>query len=120
MQAQNVIIGTAILWGLKALFVNPLSAFLLKRKLEEPAYAHLQSTEPTEDKRETLKGLATKYYILADLFVLGAAGFVGGLMGYYFIGVSFEAKSWPGMIAFIAASFLGLGFRTSNGPIPRF
>lgn len=116
---QNIIIGTAILWGLNALFVIPISNFFLRRKLEEPSYARLQGTELTEHDQATLNGLATKYYILADLLVLGTAGFIGGLLGYYFIGISFETKGWPGMIAFVAASFIGLGFRT-NGALPQF
>jgi len=40
--------------------------------------------------------------------VLGTVGLIGGLLGYWFLGLSFEAKGWPGMIAFIGASFLGV------------
>lgn len=110
---MNIIIGTAILWGLTALFVVPLADYWLKRTLQEPAYAHLRGTELAERDQATSKSLATKYYILADVLVLGVAGFIGGLLGYWFFGISFETKGWPGMVAFIAASFLGLGLRTN-------
>lgn len=110
---MNIIVGTAILWSLTALFVGPLADYWLKRTLQGPAYAHLQGTDLTERDQATLQGLATKYYILADVLVLGTAGCIGGLLGYRFFGISFEAKGWPGMIAFIAASFLGVGLRTN-------
>ena len=105
---MNIIIGTAILWGLSALVVVPLARFWLGRKLEEPAYARLQGSELSESDQSTVNRMATQYYIMADVLVLGTAGLIGGLLGYWFIGLSFEAKGWPGMIAFIGASFLGL------------
>ena len=105
---MNIIIGTAILWGLSALLVVPLARFWLGRKLEEPAYARLQGAELSESDQSTVNSLATRYYIMADVLVLGTAGLIGGLLGYWFIGLSFETKGWPGMIAFIGASFLGV------------
>jgi hypothetical protein len=32
-------------------------------------------------------------------------------MGYFFIGVSFEKKGWPGMIAFILMSLIGFSIK---------
>jgi hypothetical protein len=119
MQMRNVLIATAILWGLNALLIVPISSLLLKRRLVADGLGHLLSGELTTHDQERLKGLGTKYYIITDLTVLGTAGFIGGLLGYYFIGVAFAAKGWPGMIAFIAASFVGLGFST-NGAFPHF
>jgi len=118
----NIIIATAILWGVTALFVVPLANYWLKRKLEEPGYAHLGGTDLGDQDQAALKGLATKYYILADLLVLSVAGLIGGLMGYWFLGISLKAEGWPGMIAFIAASFLGVGLRSSlvPGAVPQF
>jgi len=34
------------------------------------------------------------------------------VLGYWFIGISLKAQGWPGMIAFIGASFLGVGMRS--------
>jgi hypothetical protein len=39
---------------------------------------------------------------------MSIAGFLLGLItGYYFIGISLRTRDWPGMLAFIAASFIG-------------
>jgi hypothetical protein len=47
-------------------------------------------------------------YILADVIVMGAGGFLLGLLtGYFFIGISWRARDWPGMIVFIIASLVG-------------
>lgn len=108
---MNIIIGTALLWFLSAVLVRPLANYWLKRKLQEPAYLHLQAAELSGQGQAKLNGLATQYYILADVLVLGVAGFIGGLLGYWFLAFSFEAKVWPGIIAFILSSFIGLGLR---------
>jgi zinc transporter ZupT len=68
---------------------------------------------PVESQRRWQR-VATGYYILWDVLVLGVAGFVGGLLGFWFLGISLEAKGWPGMLAFVGASFLGLSL--SQGP----
>lgn len=40
--------------------------------------------------------------------VMGFGGLLLGLAtGYYFIGISLKIKDWPGMLTFIAASFVG-------------
>jgi hypothetical protein len=106
----NIFIATIILWVISALFVVPLANYFVARKLQEPAFAHLSGDELDASQAEELKRLATKYYILADVFVLGIAGVIGGLLGYRFIGISLEARGWPGIVAFIAASFVGSSF----------
>lgn len=71
--------------------------------------------EPTEEeisesekKKNEIDLVPTGYFIVADVLVLGIAGFLIGLIsGYYFIGISTKAKHWPGMIAFIVASMIG-------------
>ena len=62
-------------------------------------------------QQEELNSLTTKYYILADVIVLGIAGMIGGLIGYQFIGISFQAKGWPGILAFMATSLIGSSLR---------
>jgi hypothetical protein len=110
MSFLSILIATGILWGLTALVVMPLTGYLVGRKLQEPAYAHLNKDEDelSEDDKKQLESLATKYFILADVLVLGIAGFVIGLFGYYLIGIAFDRRGWPGMIAFIAASLTGV------------
>jgi hypothetical protein len=111
MLLKNILIATGIMWLLSILFVKPLTLHLLKKKLNEPNYAHLRGNDPEElndDQKKELASLATKCYILADVLVLGIAGFIAGLLGYWFIGISLGAKGWPGVLAFIFASFTGV------------
>ena len=106
---MNILVGTLILWGLTALVVQPLANHWLKRRLQEPAYAHLNSTEELDERaKQELASLATRYFVLADVLVLGIAGFILGLAsGAPCIGFAWDRKFWPGMIALIAASFIG-------------
>jgi len=114
MTFTGILIGTAILWGLSLIFVQPLTGYLIENRLrKEPGYAHLLETDPdevtlTEDEEKFINSLATKYYILSDVLVMGVAGFlIGAFSGFFFIGFSFEGKGWPGMIAFITSSIGG-------------
>jgi len=43
--------------------------------------------ELTDEEKKYWKRIATSYYIVLDVIVLGIVGLVGGLLGYYFIGV---------------------------------
>lgn len=66
------------------------------------------------EKKEKAEEIPNKYYIIADVLVLGVAGFIlGFISGYYFIGISLKARDWPGMIVFIIASLFGVGAHTS-------
>ncbi|MDZ7411900.1 MAG: hypothetical protein QXP01_00230 [Candidatus Hadarchaeum sp.] len=87
------IVGTLILWGLKAISV-PFARTLAGRN--------------ASDSEGGVDEIPVRHYVLADVTVLGIAGFLLGLLaGCFFIGVSFRARDWPGMIAFIAASLVG-------------
>jgi len=117
---MNWIVGTLILWVLKAITV-PFAKMLAGKSVptELPSISPAPSTEtatpaetgpqPAPMKPKSAEDeIPTGYYILADVIVLGMAGLLlGGLTGYYFIGFSWRAKDWPGMIVFIIASFLG-------------
>ena len=105
---EGILIGTGILWALNAILVAPITSYLVSRKLSEPAYAHLNGNLETAANEAKINSLVTQSYILVDTLVLGIAGFVfGAIAGWYFIGISFEAKGWPGMIAFIVMSMIG-------------
>jgi hypothetical protein len=111
------VIGTAILWGLKALVTNPLARLLYRSMQPEPEYIPppVESAAPLPEgviaPQETGKKtqeIPAGYYILVDVAVMSIAGFLLGLItGYYFIGISLRTRDWPGMLAFIAASFIG-------------
>ncbi len=137
MNIGSWIIGTAVLWFLKIVGTYPLATYLYRRK--KPEYAKLSEGEvpesekikegveeiPTEitsqqatgrarpEKKKKAEEIPNKYYITADVLVLGVAGFLlGFISGYYFIGISLKARDWPGMIVFIIASLLGVGAHT--------
>jgi len=106
------IIGMAILWGLTALVINPIVNAALKSRMEsEGVYAEdLRMLPP--DQIQYWQGVYTRIYILWDVIILGLAGFLAGyIFGIVLIGISFSAKGWPGMLAFIGLSFLGAAMR---------
>ena len=112
------VIGTLILWALKLITV-PFAKALAGRNMPttlpppaDPNAGTLQAGFPqqpvTAKPKSEVDLIPTGYYILADVIVLGIAGVIIGLVtGSYFIGISWRAKDWPGMIAFIVASFIG-------------
>lgn len=115
MNIGSWIIGTAVLWLLKWLGTIPLARFLSRSKgpgYTPPTESEIPQSEEVagegEEKKEEVEAIPTGYYILADVLVLGVAGFLLGLVsGYYFIGISLRARDWPGMIVFIIASVIG-------------
>ena len=109
---EGILIGTGILWALTFLVVRPITNFLVSKKLTTPEYSYLLSEELSEENQKKIKELVTHCFILTDIIVLGIAGLIGGLLGYWFIGIAFGGKHWPGMLTFIVMSFLGLGIRT--------
>jgi hypothetical protein len=89
------LIGTGIIWGLSALLVTPIA-----RALTGPGGA------ATDDR------IDTGYFILVDVLILGITGFImGTLWGWYFIGIAWRARFWPGVIAFIVSSIIGCVMR---------
>ncbi len=104
---ENVLFATAALWILDLLFVNPLAAFFSRRKA--PRLAGIDGVAIPEAGAGTDAG----NYILASVLVLGSAGLLLGLAGYWFVGFSMRAKAWPGMLAFIGLSLLG--YQLSKG-----
>jgi hypothetical protein len=113
MEISSWIIGTIILWVLKSLGTVPL-ARTLSRSREAgyipPTESEMPQSEEVAgaDAQKEVEAIPTGYYILADALVLGIAGFLlGSITGYYFIGISWRAQDWPGMISFIVASLIG-------------
>ena len=100
----NIAIPTGILWFLNGVVIAPIASWLTRRKL---AIASIPGNNVPEEVSGKLSRTFTAYYILMDVIVLGVAGLIGGLLGFCFIGLSLRARDWPGMIAFIALSFLG-------------
>jgi hypothetical protein len=112
----SILIGTAILWVLSAALVGPISNLWARRALMSPAHAYLRGDVLDDAAKAELAKLNTKCYIITDVIVLGVAGLMGGLLGYWFIGISFKAKGWPGIIAFVGLSLLGVAVRSGIAP----
>ena len=111
------VIGTLILWGLK-LVVVPLARVFAGGKAEvpvtpAPAGEAAIPLEPGIDPvaappAAPADDIPTGAYIIADVIVLGIAGLLLGIFtGSYFIGFSWKARDWPGMIVFILTSLMG-------------
>ncbi len=109
----NILICTAAMWVLDAVLVTPVSTSLAIKslsKLNLPVFAagNVEFENLPEDEQQKVSEVTTFYYILVDVITLGVAGFLlGFLFGLFFIGISFEQKSWPGMAAFIILSLIG-------------
>ena len=104
MSFLGLLIGTGILWVLNMLAVQPLAWYLTSRhRLNTAGVSVVEgAAEVTE------RAVDTKMYIIADVLVLGVVGFALGLVaGWFFIGIAWESKSWPGMLVFIGSSILG-------------
>ena len=106
---MNIFIPTLILWVTTALLVVPLAERLTFKKLNIASNVDIKTLPEEEQKK--IEKVFTKKFILLDIVILGIVGLIGGLFGYFFIGISLDSKGWPGMVAFILMSFLGLGAR---------
>jgi len=106
MNFLSIAIPTGILWLLNGIIVEPLAHALTRRELGDASTPQV-SGEATEN--ETQKRVYLRNYILADVIVLGLAGFLAGLLGYLLIGLAFRGRDWPGVIAFVLGSAIGVG-----------
>lgn len=107
MSIWGFVIGTGIIWLLSALFVEPLARALTRRSkglqsaLDGESGTALTSESATEE-------ISLGSFILADVMVLALAGLLLGLvLGWVFIGITWHARNWPGLIGFIVASIIG-------------
>jgi hypothetical protein len=109
---MGIIIGTAILWGLTAILINPIVDAQLRSRMESEGVYVSSMEQLSVGERAYWDGVATRIYILWDVIILGIAGFLGGyLLGYGLIGISLNVKGWPGMISMIVLSFISAGMR---------
>ena len=109
MSFVNILIGTGVVWLLTAFAVVPLANWMVAQRLRQPAYAHvnLENLETLDEGTRTdIESMASNSLLLADVLVMAAAGIVAGIFGYWFIGISLEAKWWPGIIALSVLSIV--------------
>ena len=114
MSLEGILLGTLCMWALQLAVVAPLTAALVRHRLGRPAYVHLSGTGLSEDLRAQFQSLQSGCFIVVDVIVLALAGLALGLMGFWFIGFARKANAWPGVLAFIAASFIGLTLRSAG------
>jgi len=107
---MNLLVGTGVVSLLKGLLVIPLARTLARQRQGQAICAC-----PTEAANYEAAGtpidVPTGLYVLADMLVLGCAGFIAGLLGYWWIGIAWKAREWPGVIACSVASFVGMSLR---------
>ena len=101
----RILVATGIVWGLTVLLVIPLARVIQRRWINGRLITHR-----TEERAHnaTPPGPSPAAFIIADVAVLGIAGFVFGIStGWWFVGIAFGRYHWPGLLVFIATSFLG-------------
>ena len=87
----DIAIPPAMLWFLNGIVVTPIARSLTNRKLS--ALGVPQTAGNAEEERPEEEGkVFTTYYILTDVVILGLAGLIRGLMGFYFIGFSMRSR----------------------------
>lgn len=103
----GILIGTAVLWGLGLLVVNPIAKHFTNQTIaQEYSTGMVPKDQATISSR--VNSVFTRNYIITDVIVLSVAGFLMGIVaGWFFIGISWNWRSWPGLIAFIGLSVLG-------------
>lgn len=108
---EGILIGTAILLVLNVILVTPLTNFSVGRRLALAGVKVSSLDQLSPDQKAFWESVAVRHFIMWDVVVLGVAGMIGGLLGYWFIGFSTQAKGWPGILAFIGMSFAGLALK---------
>ena len=112
MDILGFLIGTGIVWGLSALLVIPIARALTRRNSKRSQSSVEAGDSATAVSQAQVEEIDTGYFILADVMVLGIAGLLLGLvLGWFFIGITWHARNWPGLIAFIVASLVGSALR---------
>ena len=103
----GILIGTAVLWGLGLLVVNPIAKYFTNQTIAQE-YAGGMGGSDQAAISSRVNSLFTRNYIITDVIVLSVAGFLMGILaGWFFIGISWNWRSWPGLIAFIGLNVLG-------------
>jgi hypothetical protein len=108
MDFGSFIIGTAVVWGVIYLLVNPLAKVL--------AIARLKSISgQTSHGSMDTNSIPERYYMFMGSLIFAIIGLaIGVATGTFFIGLSWKKKDLPGMATFIlssvAGSFINIGF----------
>jgi hypothetical protein len=100
MDTSGLLIGTLILQGLTHWIAVPLAQSMARERVLAVAGGKAPA--------DVIDTLPVGAFIMAHVLVLSIAGFLMGLFGWYFLGVSFRAKLWPGVIAAVLASQMSL------------
>lgn len=107
----NIFLCTLLLWLLKILIIIPIASIFIGKKLVELGYDIAKIEDLNEEEKKSVQRISVQYFIITDVIVLGIIGLIAGFLVYYFIGISLEGKGWPGMIALIICSIMGVHIR---------
>jgi len=103
----GIILGTALIWLTTLAIVNPATKYFVKRKLAYQA-ADVYNIQMEQETPQISNKSYTRIYVATSVVVFAVVGFlVGRTTGFYFIGLSWRWRDWPGLIAFIGFSLLG-------------
>jgi hypothetical protein len=97
-----LLMGTALAFFLKSIVIAPLARSLAWRRAE------FAPTGVADDR----PAMDLSLYVAVDVFVLGVVGLIGGLAtGRPLLGIAWKASEWPGIIAMVAGSMIGMAWR---------
>ncbi len=101
---ESWIIGTAFLWIVTYICVNPVARHIAThrlRKIREPPY----------ERKVDQQSISDRYFMFSGALIFTILGFLVGLLfGTYFIGLSWKKRHLPGVVALILASLAGTFF----------
>ncbi len=101
MDFVSFIVGTAIIWGVILIFVNPLTKVL--------AIARLRSTSSVgEHGPIDTTSIPERYYMFMGSLIFAVIGLlIGVATGIFFVGFSWKKRDLPGMGTFVMSSIAG-------------
>lgn len=100
------IIGTAFLWIVTYICVNPVARHIATHRLRK-------TREPPYERKVDQQSIPDRYFMFSGALIFTILGFLVGLLfGTYFIGLSWKKRHLPGVAALILASLAGTFFNT--------
>lgn len=101
---EGWIIGTALLWIVTYICVNPVARHIATHRLRKRRVSsHESKIDP--------QSIPDRYFMFSGALIFTILGFLVGLLfGTYFIGLSWKKRHLPGVVALILASFAGFLF----------
>ena len=98
---EGWIIGTAFLWIVTYICVNPVARYIATYRLRKTRVL-------SYERKINPESIPDRYFMFSGALIFTVLGFLVGLLFYtYFIGLSWKKRDLPGVAALILASFAG-------------